>query len=144
MMAGAMVLAEDPLPHSQTVPADTPSFVVDTTVQVNPNGEAVSGSNVDRARAVIGQAVVVGDTGTGTFTDADQKSTPDEGSQPDDLRAVDTALESWDRPTACDVATRCMPDHDASNDEDADQLWSDGDLDWFPAKVHISGVIDTA
>ena len=46
---------------------------------------------------------------------------------------IDTALESWAPPTACDVTVGGMPSQLASagNDEEADQLWDDSGPDWF-------------
>ena len=55
---------------------------------------------------------------------------------------IDTALESWAPPTACDVTVGWMPSRpwraDVGLDDDmaADNLWGEGGLDWF---LHHSG-----
>ena len=48
----------------------------------------VSGASADKARAVIGQALVIGNAGTGTLNGVDQKAIPEEDHQPKDLLAV--------------------------------------------------------
>lgn len=122
--------------QSLAVPADSPSLAVDTTVQVNSDVEAVSGAGVNKARATISQALVIGNTGTHAFTRVDRTPIADQDNQPDDLRAVDTALESWDQPTASDVTVGWMPNQGVSpgNDEELDQRWGKAGLDWFLTK----------
>jgi hypothetical protein len=136
MMAAATAPAEDPSSRSQAVPTDSPSLTVDTTVQVNSSVEPVSGADANRVRAAISQSLVVGDTSTVTFADAAPRS-PGEGGQPEGLQAVDTALESWNRPTPCDVAVGWVPNRaplagaTPGNEGPADQLWGEDDGDWF-------------
>ena len=127
--------AAHPLPRSQAVSVSSSTFAVSPTEPVTSDVEETAQADADQLRAAIGHAVVIGGTSRTNFTVADQKSMPEKGSQPHDLRAVDTALESWDRPTGCGASTRFVADEEeiapVSNGEVGDQLQSEGDLDWF-------------
>jgi hypothetical protein len=138
--AAATVPTEDSSLQPPTALADSSSFTVDTTVPMNANVEAASVTDADQVQlATIGQALVVSGTDTETFTGAAPTSIPNEESQPVDLRAVDTALESWAPPTAYDVNLGWTPDQGKGTDEEADQLWDEGGLDWF--LTHLDGVV---
>jgi hypothetical protein len=106
------------------------------TSYVEPNARP----EVDQLTAAVSQALEIGgNTSTTTFTGATPKSMPVEGGQSEGLLAIDTALESWGQPTGYDLNV-WVPINDTatpSNDEEADRLWGDGELDWF-----LTGSVD--
>ena len=95
--------------------------------------ERVGLAEADQFQAAMSQALVICGTSTSTLTDINQKPIPEEGGQPAGLRAVDTALESWNRSTVNEITVPWMPNQGATprDDEVADEFWADGDLDWF-------------
>jgi hypothetical protein len=135
MMTAAMVSAEDPSPQSQAASSSLASITVDTTEPVKSCVEPVNGSDADQVRATISQALVIGGIGTVTTIGVDQKSMPEEDSQPNDLPAIDAALDSWDQPAPYGVPWGLMPNQRRNDDAEADEVWGEDGLDWFLTKV---------
>lgn len=99
-----------------------------------PPEDAPSQSQVallGQLQTAVAQAVLMS-TGTTKSAGFGQNSIPGQADQAADVRAVDSAMHSWDHQPAQDAGLSWIPPQ-ARVARAVDHLWQDGDLDRFPA-----------